>query len=230
MSRWVLAAYGGLVQGATFGIVIGFTAAILFSKLPGGTREGANAMAGIFFVGPIAATIGLTLGGWGVWRILAQPERAGAVAIWLTVQLLALAIGVAFTLRPTGGGPDDYPDHTAELHVEMRFPEAHLAALDPAKRLYFEMRSADGEEVATVFLDRVRREQGGAIVPGVFVTKTTPRSKLLAVMAADRQLMCSTLNLEGQTFEDTTDWSAWQEMEESFQVRWRFVLKRRSTR
>jgi hypothetical protein len=167
---------------------------------------------------------GLGIGAWIVWKLLANPERAGAVAIWLTVQLLVLAVGTSIALQPTIVKPDDYPGRKAELHVEVMFPLNQIREIEGREQLYFEMRSADGEERASIFLDQVRRESDGAVVPGVFRIRTTPRSKLLAVMKHEKQLMCSTLNVERESFDSTTQWSEWQEMEEGFRARWRFVL------
>ena len=69
----------------------------------------------------------------------------------------------------------------------------------------------------------------------MFAIKAQPRSKLLAVMKNDDQLMCSTLIVdEGEgaveKLRSTTGWSEWQEMEEGLRARWRLVVKDQPSR
>ena len=79
MSRFLAAGFGGLVAVAVFRVVFGSIAAQVFSRMPGGAREGGGAMAGFFFVGPVCGIVGMALWGWVVWRLLAIPERTSAV-------------------------------------------------------------------------------------------------------------------------------------------------------
>lgn len=63
MLRILLTAYGAIVCRATFWAVLGSAAAIYASHLPGGTREGANAMGGFFLIGGARGFLGMLLGG-----------------------------------------------------------------------------------------------------------------------------------------------------------------------
>jgi MFS family permease len=223
MSRHVLTAFGGLVFGATFWIVCGFAAAEIFSRMPGGAREGGGAMAGLFMVGPLFGFLGLLLGGWTVWRLLANPERTGAVGMGLAGLLAVMIIGTVVALQPTRVEPDDFDGKKAEFQVEVSFPAATIDSLGKRDQLHFQMRSADGTEEAPALRDRVRREGDRAIVPGSFAIKSFPRSKLLAVMKNDHQLMCYTLTVDGNP-QATTEWSEWQPMQEGMPARWRLVV------
>jgi MFS family permease len=222
MSRILLTFFGALVSGATFWIVLGSLAAIVFTKAHG-PREGAAAMSGFFFVGGFCGLVGLILGGWLTWRLLATPERMGAVALGLGAILVVLIIGGVIALRPQVVEPADYPGKQAVFEVEVSFPEAEIAALSGKDRLEFQLRSGDGTETAAWKRDRIRHEAGRAIVPGAFPTRAFPRTKMFAVMKGDDQLMSATLNVDGPV-EATTDWSPWQTMEEGLLARWRLVV------
>lgn len=223
MSRFLTAGFGGLVAAAVFWVVFGSIAALVFSQMPGGAREGGGAMAGFFFVGPVCGIVGMALGGWVVWRLLAIPERMSGIVFGLAGVLAALVAGVMIAMQPAMVTPDDFEGHRAEWRVEVRFPEAALAGVAAADRLIFEFRSGDGTEETPALRAQMRRENGRAVIPGVFVTRTRPRSKLLAVMKNDSQLMCSTLTVEGNP-QGSTDWSEWQDLEAGFQARWRLTV------
>jgi MFS family permease len=226
MSRLLLTFFGALVCGASSWVFFGFVAASIFSKMPGGAREGGGAMAGLFIAGPIFGLLGLSVGGWLTWRVMANPERTSAVSLGLAALLVLLVVGTTIALQPTIVERDDYPGRKAAFDVEVSFPAAEIQHLAARDRLEFEMRSADGTEIATTIRAAMRHEGDRAVIPGTFSIRATPRSKLLAVMKNDRQVMCSTLTVDGP-LDDTTDWSAWQPMEEGLQARWRLVLKER---
>lgn len=215
-----MAGFGGLVMGAVFWAVIGYIAAEMFSRMPGGAREGGGAMAGFFFVGPVAGLVGVALGGWGVWRLLADASRTSTVGWTLAGVLAVLIVGSFVALQPKTVLPDHFNGRRAEWQVEVSFPAGGSAA---AGALRFEFRSADGTEEFPALRDRARKEGERTVIPGTLVTRMIPRSKLLAVMSGDSQLVCSTLNVEGRP-EETTEWSPWQDLEEGFQARWRLVV------
>lgn len=223
MSRLLLTCLSAFIWGAASWAVFGFLSAYLFTKAPGGAREGAGAMAGFFFVGSIFGILGLALGAWITWRVLANPERTGAVSLSLAAVVAILVIGITVAMQPRVVTPDDYPGRKAEFVVEVSFPNAEL---DKNDRLSFEMRSAEGTEVTGADRSQQRLEGGRAILPGTFRIRSAPRSKLLAVMKNDHQWMCATLNVEGPV-DGPTDWSAWQPMEEGLKARWRLVLHER---
>ena len=60
MSRALLTAFGAFACGASFWVVLGSLAAVLFSRMPGGAREGGGAVGGHFIVGPMCGLVGLT--------------------------------------------------------------------------------------------------------------------------------------------------------------------------
>lgn len=222
MTRGLLSALGALLGGAVFWAVFGALAAYAGSRGTGGAREGAAAMGGFFFIGPVFGLIGMIACGWITWTALARPERT-SVVLWSLAGTAALLIGgVSYALRPTVVLPDDYPGQRAELCVEVSFPEAELARLGDGA-LTFEFRSADGTETAPAQRNAIRHEAGRAVVPAIFAIRARPRSKLLAVMQGEKQVACSTLTVEGETAAGT-EWSGWQDLESGLQARWRLVV------
>lgn len=166
---------------------------------------------------------------------MASPARASAVALGLTLGLAALLATVAIVVRPRHEHRNDFPGRKAQFEVEVSFPQATIAALNKFDPIEYQLRSGAGTEVASGIRDRVRHEDGRAIVPGVFRMREAPRTKLFAVMKNDSQLMCATLNVDGpadvssdrpprQRVLSTTEWSEWQEMEEGLLARWRLVV------
>lgn len=222
MSRIILTCFGALVSGATFWIVLGGFAAYWFTKLYG-SREGAAAMSGFFFVGSLCGLVGLVLGGWLTWRLLANPERSGTVALGLFALLFVLIIGTTIALRPQVVEPEDYPGKQAVFEVEVSFPEAEIAALSGGDRLQFQLRTGAGTETVPWKREEIRNEAGRAIVPGAFPTRAFPRTKMFAVMKNGGQRMAATLNVDGPV-DDTTAWSEWQTMEDGLLARWRLVV------
>ena len=105
----------------------------------------------------------------------------------------------------------------------MSFPAAQIEGLGKNDHLYYELRSADGEEMGTCQRDQIRREGDRAILPGIFATRTEPRSKIFAVMKNDRQVMAATLKVEGD-MSQSSEWSEWQELEEGLRARWRLIV------
>ena len=227
MSRLVLAVIGAIIAGLTCWGVFGALAAIWFSSLPGGQREGGGAMAGLFFVGPIFGCLGLAVGGWLVWGLLQDPERTGRVMLGMGAVLVTLVAGAAIALRPAVIMPDDFPNQTAELLVEVSFPAEQIERLSKADVLQLELRAGDGTETTPALREQTRRDGSRAIIPGKFPTRVRPRTKLLAVMKNGEQVMCSTLSIEDQP-ERTTDWAAWQPMEAGLEARWRLDVRNKS--
>lgn len=223
MSRLLVTALGAIVVGAVFWVVLGFLAANVFTRMPGGAREGAGAMAGFFYVGGLCGFVGLIVGGWGVWRLLADPQRLGTVAWGLTGLLLMLIVGGTIALRPKVVLPDDFHGRAAQLRVELSFPDAWPDGLPAQDRLTYEFRSADGTEETPALRDQLRKDGERSIVPAVFPVRRFPRSKLLAVMKNDQQIVCATLTVEGNP-ESTTEWSGWQDLEGGVKARWRLVV------
>lgn len=226
MSRFLVSGFGALVLGALFWGVFGWIAAVLGSRQPGGDREGAAAMGGFFFIGPIFGIAGLLLGFWLVYRLTADPTRIGTAALTIFGVLAVFGIGVFLALRPVRVERDDFPGKRASLQVEVSFPAEVATGFQPSDRLEFELRSGDGTEVTPGLLPQTRREGGRVVVPGAFPIRELPRTKLLAVMKNDQQLMSSTLTVEGE-FETGTGWSAWQELEAGIQARWRLTITSR---
>ncbi len=223
MSRFLLTGFAGLVCGASFWAGFGALAAIAFSKMPGGAREGGGAMAGFFVAGPACGFIGLLLGSWLAWRVLANRERTGSVALGIVVVLAVLLIGITLALQPTNAARNDFPGHKAQFAVKVSFPAADIDRLSKADQIEFQMRSGEGTDTVPVRRDQIRREGDRAIVPAVFGVIAAPRTRLLAVMQNDRQVMCSTLTVDGPV-DATTEWSHWQSMEEGLLARWRLIV------
>lgn len=183
-------------------------------------------MAGFFFIGPVFGIVGLALGFWLVHRWTADPSRLGTAAMGSAGVLAVFLIGVFLALRPVRVEIDDFPGRRASLEVEVSFPAELASAFQPSDRLEYELRSGDGTETAPAIRQQARRDGDRLVVPAAFPIRAFPRTKLLAVMKNDEQVMSSTLTVEGK-FEAGTDWSAWQELESGMQARWRLTISSR---
>src|SRR5450432_1537932 len=114
--------------------------------MPGGAREGGGAMAGFFVAGPVCGLVGLVLGSWLVWRLLAIHARTGPVSIGLVALVAAMIIGIAIMLQPRIMEPDDFPGKKAQFAVEVSFPAADIDGLSKGDQIEFQMRSGDGTD------------------------------------------------------------------------------------
>ena len=223
MSRLLLTGFGVIVSFLSFWILCGSAAAIIGSR-GSGAREGAGAMGGFFFIGPMFGVAGAIAGGWLVWRLLANPAWNERVGFTLVGVLVALVVGVFVAMQPTYHVVDDYPGRKAELEVEVRFPAGAVDAIEARDNVQYELRAGDGTEHVSWKRDQMRREGDRTIVPASFPTRQRPRTKLLAVMKNDEQLMCYTLNVDGE-LDRTTEWSPWQPMEAGTDARWRLLVR-----
>jgi hypothetical protein len=59
-------------------------------------------MGGFFLIGGACGFLGVLLGGWVTWRMLADPNRTGIVAMAFTGALVVLGLGIMVAMRPTG--------------------------------------------------------------------------------------------------------------------------------
>jgi MFS family permease len=222
MTRFLLTAAGALLTAFLLWAVCGFASALLFTRLPGGAREGGGAMAGFFVVGPLCALIGLAVGGWSTWRLLEAADRTAGVLLGLGGIAAFLAVFAVLTLSPRRTAVDDFQGRRAELCVELSTDSDSAVAADPG-RLTLELRSGAGSLETRVPREQVSRAHGITTLRGVFPIRQASATRILAIMQSDRQVMSATLQIEGSPVQPT-DWSDWQEMEAGWKARWRLAV------
>lgn len=222
MLRFLISGFGGLVTAAAFWAVFAFSSSAWMTHTGRGQREGGAGLASAFVFGPMGAVLGLVLGSWVVWRVMADPSRGGAVAVTLAVAAVAVVVGVSWALSPTVVIPEDFgPGVRPEFQVEVTAPAEVLGAEAPVE---FQLRSGDG--TVAVMGDRARSRRAGSdvVVPGVFVIRQFLRDKLIAVMVGGRQLTTGTLYV-GMEERPEPVWSDWVVMgDERVRVRFRVVV------
>lgn len=208
---------------AGFWAVAAFGSSAWLLKSGSGQREGGAGMAAAFVYGPIGALIGLVLGGWLVWQVLAMPGRSGMVGLCLVGGLVAVVAGISYGLSPAVVEREDFgPGVRPEFQVEVRFPEADAEALGAAGRVVYQLRSVDETMEAVGAVSR--HEEGSAVVAGSFRIREFLRDKMFAVMVNGRQRVSWTLNV-GVEANPEPVWSPWETMKDSgLAVRFRVVV------
>ncbi|MGJ5815466.1 hypothetical protein [Paludibaculum fermentans] len=224
MSRILLTGLGGLVWAAAFWSIFVFWSASILVRTSSGPREETEGVTGAVVTGPVAAMIGLAGGGYIVWQTLADAAQAGSVALAVVGGLIALAIGVTYALLPTSAPREDFgPGVRPDFEIEVRFPAAEIEILGQDARIAYQLRSGDGTVEAEWKRDRIRREDGYAIVPASFKVQEFLRTKLFALLMNERQRVTATIDVESQANPQPT-WSEWQDLNTGLQLRHRIVM------
>ncbi len=180
-------------------------------------------MAAAFVYGPMGALVGLALGGWVVWQLLAVSSRTGTVALCLLGGAITVVAGIVYGLSPTEYVREDFgPGVRPEFQVEVRFPEAEYDGLGAAARIVYQLRAVDETNETPGQL--TRRTEGHTVVAGTFRIREFLRSKMFAVMVNGRQRVSWTLDVGMEPNPDPV-WSEWQKMGDSgLEVRFRVVM------
>ncbi|MGC4050792.1 MAG: hypothetical protein QM757_15565 [Paludibaculum sp.] len=110
-----------------------------------------------------------------------------------------------------------------EFEIEVRFPAAEIARLDKSSRIAYQLRGSDGTVEAEWKRDRIRHEDGCAIVPASFRIREFLRTKLFALMMNDRQRVTAGIYVE-PVGNPQPVWSDWQELNTGLQLRHRIVM------
>jgi len=224
MSRILLSGFGGLVTAfALWGLFAAWSASILV-RTSGATREGSAGMTGAFVIGPMTAMTGLAGGSYLIWTTLADAARTGSVALSVAGALVVAAIGLVYLLSPTLVQREDFgPGVRPDFEIEVRFPASEIERLDTNARIAYQLRSAEGTVEAEGRRERIRHEEGHAIVPASFRIREFPRCKLFALMMNERQRVTATIDVESDPNPQPT-WSDWQLLNTGLQLRHRIVM------
>lgn len=224
MSRILLSGFGGLVTAfALWGIFASWSASILV-RTSSGTREGSAGMTGAFVIGPMTAMMGLAGGSYLIWQTLADAAQTGLVALSVVGGLVVVAIGLVYLLSPSLVQREDFgPGVRPEFEIEVRFPAAEIESLDKTARIAYQLRSGDGTVEAEWKRDRVRLEDGYAVVPASFRIREFLRCKLFALMMNERQRVTATIDVESDPNPQPV-WSDWQQLNTGLQLRHRTMM------
>ena len=220
MPRPLLAFVGAALIGAVAWFLIGMLAAILLSKLPGGSREGQGAMTGMFFVGPIFGLIAFIGSAWWLWRFSADPAHHKTILITFGVLLGLVVIGFVIALAPSGDNSNPaLKGLKGKVEMEVRTPNS--APL--AEGTLYEFRKGGGE-LSTQARFRNARPDGvdHTIVPGEFPLRVLDGYFIFAIMEHDKQRDVGQVSFPETP--EPRDWSEWIAMDGGLQFRWRVLI------
>jgi hypothetical protein len=221
VSRFLVSAFGGLVVGIASLGAVSFLSATILSRLSSGSRDGGDAMQAFFFFGPVGGVLGLGLGAWLAWRLLADPSRTGAVVTGLLGLALATGIAASIALSPPAVKSHDFPPgRRGELQVEARFPSSTLKDGDTIR---FVLRDSGSVAEAKGEREKIRREDGHDVLPGTFPLSALPQFKVLALMNGDRQIDTTSLEYRDE-MKESSPWTGWQPLQGSAELRWRLAV------
>jgi hypothetical protein len=152
--RFVLEAAAGALGGLLGWFVVGFLAAQLFTSIGGG-REGANAMGGFFFVGPVGGIAGFAIAFWLARRALegggaAQPSSSAfasmAIALGVVLALGAAVIVALAAIRKPEATVNIRGREAASIEFEIFAPDAALGGRRPEEVISLSFYAADGHD------------------------------------------------------------------------------------
>lgn len=209
---YLLALLAGLLGGAALGFCYGFGAAELFTKL-GGSREGANAMGGFFFIGPFGLIAGFLAsfgavvryggGSTGIakWSMLG----GGAVAALGAVLVLFLVAGHA-----PRRGADFVLDYEWQLPV----------GVEPWTVKYGYHGHGD-EAFPTWILGGGTKQDNGAYIAGSSMEMSDYPPRRTALLSLDGKTVQRFDIPVGGAVTQATDWSEWIDGEAGVRFHWR---------
>lgn len=190
MMRFVLEALAGTVGGLVGWFVVGFLAAQLFTSI-GGSREGANAMGGFFYVGPLGGIAGFVLAFWLVRKYLDRGAETAAAGngIVSTIGALVLVVGlgsallvlVARVMRPDST-INIAQGENASIDFEVRVPNAVLGSKPAADVISISFKAINGhdERLEPVTWSE-NRDRGGVTLTGSVVIRERTQEQYFVV-------------------------------------------------
>lgn len=195
--RFVLEALAGTVGGLVGWFIVGFLAAEILTKT-GGSREGANAMAGFFFVGPLGGIAGFVLSFWLARRYLERGSEVASSsnAFVSTIVALLLVVGlgsavlfvVARVMRPDAT-VNIARGEEASIEFEIRVPNAALDGRRVADVITLSFRAVDGhDERLEPVTWNATPDRGGVTLTGHVVIRERTREQ------------CFVIGCNGETF------------------------------
>lgn len=150
--KFVLESLAGLAGGIAGWLLVGFLAAQFFTSV-GGSREGANAMGGFFFVGPIGGIAGFVIAFQLARRWLERGSSASPgsfaatmVALGVVVALVAALLVAIAALRAPESREDLYGGEEGRIEFEIIVPAAALAGRAPAEILSVRYVAIEGHD------------------------------------------------------------------------------------
>lgn len=188
--RFVLEALAGTVGGLIGWFVVGFLAAQLFTSI-GGSREGANAMGGFFFVGPLGGIAGFVLAFWLARRYLEKGSETAPAShgIVLTIGALVLVVVlgsavlmlVARVMRPDST-VNIAQGEEASIEFEVRVPNAVLGGRPAADAVSISFKAINGhdERLEPVTWSE-SRDRGGVTLTGSVVIRERTQEQYFVV-------------------------------------------------
>ncbi len=223
MSRILLTLLGAVLTGALSWSIVGATAAWYFTRT-GGSREGANAMGGFFFVGGLAGLAGLIGGGWLLWNLAANPARHAFLGWSLAGAAAVLIGGWVVAMQPVHDPGIAWPKGMrGEAQVEVRMPAARVGDAKPGM-FRFDFRCGGYTLEARPNPAQFRSEAGWTVIPGAFTLRDRQQTFLFAVMRGEEQLGTHSIELTDESLTTTTEWSEWGAMEGGMEVRYRTAV------
>jgi hypothetical protein len=227
MPRLLLTVFGALLIGIAMWCVVGFAAAQILSKIGPGAHDGGGAMSGFFIIGGMGGLVGVALGAWLVWKLLADPARMGTVGGGLLGLLFVLIVGILYAMTPTHQVQTDFPQgKRGEFQVEVKFPASQIAAMGKKESLTFQLRAGGGFLLEAPWQPgQIRHDGDHVIVPAAFRVQEVYQW-ILGVMNGEKQIDTATVGIDrwGGTMNETMEWSAWTPTSSGLEVRWRFAV------
>lgn len=193
--RFVMEAVAGAIGGIAGWFVVGFLAAQLFSSI-GGTREGANAMGGFFYVGPVGGVAGFVIAFWLARRILERGEPAASSAGGFASMMIALgavlAIGVALVvaiaaLRAPEATENLYGGEEGSIEFEIIVPDAALGGKKAGEVIALSFVAIEGhdERREAVTWSETRDRSGVTLAGRVTIRERTRESYIVIAVNGD---------------------------------------------
>ncbi|BDC50345.1 hypothetical protein F183_A26610 [Bryobacterales bacterium F-183] len=213
---YLVALLSALFGGAALGFGVGYGAAELFTRL-GGSREGANAMGGFFFIGPFGliagalATFGAVVRYGGGSPAIAKWSLIGGGVVAALGSFLVLFLVASHTSSGSGGA--DFV-----LEYEWEFPPN----IDPMRPPVTYGYHGHGDEAfPTWTFYSVRKSDSGANIAGSSMSMLDYPPKRTALLSLDgKNLLRFDIPVPGRV-DQAVDWTDWQEGEGGVRFRWR---------
>ncbi|MGK2857933.1 MAG: hypothetical protein ACSLFQ_12075 [Thermoanaerobaculia bacterium] len=192
--RFVLEALAGTIGGLVGWFVVGFLAAQIFTSI-GGSREGANAMGGFFFFGPLGGIAGFAFAFWIARRYLERGADAAPssnvfvetlVALVLVVGLGSVVLfGVARLMRPEST-VNIAQGEEAAIEFEIRVPNAALGGRRASEVITLSFQAFEGHDERSEPVPwSEAAERGGVTLTGRVVIRERTREQYFVIGRED---------------------------------------------
>lgn len=212
---YLLALLAGVLGGAALGFGVGFGAAELFTKL-GGSREGANAMGGFFFIGPFGLVAGFLAAfgavvryGGGSIAIAKGSFIAGGTVAGLGTLLVLFLVASQSPRLLTGGAPDYI------LEYELELPPG----IDPMQVKYGYHGEGPEQFPVWTFYRSTKQDSGANVVASSMEMTDYPPKRTILLSLDGKTLLRFDIPVAGRVTQ-AADWSEWKQGEGGVRYRW----------